>query len=140
MTLLYCMVLFLLLQNKDVTQNFLLTYSNCGIMIVGVLLCIFMCTLVTVISYRMGKLRLSVHRKSEIRKKYNCFYRIRIPRDSVSILHVSIPLAVLPFRVSLPLHFFSTSPVVSLPILRKRIHDLKILPQGKFVVILYDCT
>ena len=43
----------------------------------------------------MGKLRLSVHRKNEQRKKYGVLYRARVPRDIVSIMPVSIPLDVL---------------------------------------------
>ena len=68
----------------------------------------------------MGKLRLSVHRKNEQRKKYGVLYRVRVPRDIVSIMPVSIPLDVLPYRVSLPLSSFSASPVCSISTLRKR--------------------
>ena len=32
----------------------------------------------------MRKLRLSVHRKNEQRKKYGVLYRVRVPRDIVS--------------------------------------------------------
>ena len=64
----------------------------------------------------MGKLRLSVHRKNEVCKKYNCFY-------VVSILKVSIPL------------LFSASPAATLPILQKRIHDLQVLPQSTPLLI-----
>ena len=34
----------------------------------------------------MGKLRLSVHRKNEQRKKYGVLYRVRVPRDIVPIM------------------------------------------------------
>ena len=86
----------------------------------------------------MGKLRLSVHRKNEVRKKYGCFYRVRIPRNIISIMTVSIPLQLLPLTVSLPLSTFSSSPVSSLPILRKRTIETKLLPQG--TVYMYVCS
>ena len=82
----------------------------------------------------MGKLRLSVHRKNEQRKKYGVLYRVRVPRDIVSIMPVSIPLDVLPYRVSLPLSSFSASPVCSISTLRKRTFEMKLLPQGDWVV------
>ena len=78
----------------------------------------------------MGKLRLSVHRKNEQRKKYGGLYRLRVPRDIVSIMPVSIPLDILPCRVSLPLSLFSATPVSSLSTLWKRTLEMKLLPQG----------
>ena len=43
----------------------------------------------------MGKLRLSVHRKNEQRKKYGGLYRVRVPRDIVSIMPVSTQRSIL---------------------------------------------
>ena len=62
------------------------------------------------LSYRMGKLRLSVHRKNELRKKYGGLCRIQVPRNIVNIMTVSIPLDILTFRVSLPRSLFSATP------------------------------
>ena len=84
----------------------------------------------------MGKLRLSVHRKNEVRKKYGCLYRIRIPRQVVSVMNVSIPLDLIPLKVSLPLSFFSATMVSSLSTLRMRTLDLKFLPQGIIFCVL----
>jgi hypothetical protein len=79
----------------------------------------------------MGKLRLSVHRKNEQQKKYGGLYRVRMPRDIVSVMPVSIPLNVLSYRVTLPLSLFSATPVCSLSTLRKRMLEMSLLPQGK---------
>ena len=79
--------------------------------------------------FRMGKLRLSVHRKNEMRKKYG-FYPVRIPLKAISVLTVSVPLNVLSFEVSLPLSAYLESPSRSLPTLQSRIAAAKILPQG----------
>jgi len=78
----------------------------------------------------MGKFRLSVHRKNEVRKKYGCLYWVRIPRDAVSVLKVSIPLDKMSFRVSLPLHLYSAASVTSVSALRNRIQGMKSLPRG----------
>ena len=79
--------------------------------------------------FKMGKLRLSVHRKNEMRKKYG-FYPVRIPLKAISVLTVSVPLNVLSFEVSLPLSAYLESPARSLPTLQSRISAAKILPQG----------
>ena len=41
--------------------------------------------------FRMGKLRLNVHHKNEMHKKYG-FYPVRIPLKAISVLTVSVPL------------------------------------------------
>ena len=88
--------------------------------------------------FRMGKLRLSVHRKNEMRKKYG-FYPVRIPLKAISVLTVSVPLNVLSFEVSLPLSAYIESPARSLPILQCRIASAKILPQGMYFTM-HDCV
>ena len=50
----------------------------------------------------MGKLKLSVQRKNERRRKYGV-YPVRILRDNVDIMRVSIPLQALSYKLSLPL-------------------------------------
>ena len=86
--------------------------------------------------FRMGKLRLSVHRKNEMRKKYG-FYPVRIPLKAISVLTVSVPLNVLSFEVSLPLSAYLESPSTSLPTLQSRIAAAKIFPQGMYFI--HDC-
>ena len=97
------------------------------------------CNGIQIIAGSMGKLRLSVHRKNEQRKKYGGLYRVRIHvyRDIVSVMPVSISLAVLTYKVSLPLSAFSASPVSSLSTLRKRTLEMKLLPQGRELYIQY---
>ena len=80
----------------------------------------------------MGKLRLSVHRKNEQRKKYGVLYRVHVPRDIVSIMPVSIPLDVLPYRASTHLSLIEQTSVTSQHLrrlnastMRKRQHCLK---------------
>ena len=78
----------------------------------------------------MGKQRLSVHRKNELRKKYG-FFRVRIPLlESISVLKVTIPLELLSFKISLPLTAFSGSQASSLTILQSRLNLSGIIPQG----------
>ena len=78
----------------------------------------------------MGKLRLSVHRKNERRRKYG-FYPVRIPlSNALSVLTVSLPLDKLSYTLSLPLSAFTASPVESVTTLKTRITSAGILPQG----------
>ena len=85
----------------------------------------------------MGKLRLSVHRKNEKRKKYG-FFPVRIPLNAVSVLKVSVPLEVLSFEVSLPLSAFSASPASSLSTLQSRIKAAGILLEGESLGYIWD--
>ncbi len=86
----------------------------------------------------MGKLRLSVHRKNEKRKKYG-FFPVRIPlNDEISVLKVSVPLDLLSFEVSLPLSAFSESPTRTLSSLQSRIAAARILPDGMSDVRSFD--
>ena len=80
----------------------------------------------------MGKFRLSVHQKNEIRKRYGLLYCVSIPRHLISM---TIPSEILPYTVSLPLSLFSKAPVSSLSLLRKCILEMKLLPQGNWVVL-----
>ena len=78
----------------------------------------------------MGKLRLSVHRKNERRRRYG-FYRVRIPlSDAISVLTVSLPLDKLCYSLSLPLSAYTSSPLESVSTLQARITSAGILPQG----------
>lgn len=78
------------------------------------------------------RLRLSVHRKNEKRKKYG-FFPVRIPLESVSMLTVSIPLHQLSLRVSLPLRIFEDSTPTSLTALYSRLAASNVLPQGRMI-------
>lgn len=76
------------------------------------------------------KLRLSIHRKNEKRKKYG-FFPVRIPlSEALSILTVSVSLDQLPLKVSLPLKTYEDLPSSSLATLHSRLAVSKILPQG----------
>ena len=82
----------------------------------------------------MGKLRLSVHRKNERRKKYG-YYPVRIPLSSaLSVMTVSVPLDKLSYCISLPLTAFTAVPVESISALQTRITSAGILPQGKLII------
>ena len=88
------------------------------------------------ILFRMGKLRLSVHRKNE----YG-FYPVRIPLNKgISVLKVSVPLDILSFEVSLPLSAYLDSPARCLPTLQSRIAAAKILPQGVYFSFAVNMT
>lgn len=92
------------------------------------------------ILFRMGKLRLSVHRKNEMRKKYG-FYPVRIPLNKgISVLKVSVPLDILSFEVSLPLSAYLESPARCLPTLQSRIAAAQILPQGLYFTFTVNVT
>ena len=85
----------------------------------------------------MRKLKLSVHRQNEVRKKYSCLYKVRIPRHAVTILKVSVPVSKLSFRVSLPLpvYMYLNMPVSSLALLRRRTTESQVLPHGTYVCL-----
>ena len=87
----------------------------------------------------MRKLKLSVHRQNEVRKKYSCLYKVRIPRHAVTILKVSVPVSKLSFRVSLPLpvYMYLNMPVSSLALLRRRTTESQVLPHG---TCMYVCV
>ena len=87
----------------------------------------------------MGKFRLSVHRKNEVRKKYGCLYRVRIPLHAVSVFTVSIPIDKLSFRISLPRSLYLDAPVSSLQMLQNRILAGRVLPSGKWHSISDEC-
>lgn len=64
---------------------------------------------------------------------------MKIPRDAVSILRVSVPLDKLSFRVSLPLPLYFDTPAQSLAMLKKRILDGQLLPRGMYVHV-HECV
>lgn len=78
---------------------------------------------------RMGrKLRLSVHRKNEERKKYAVTsLPVSIPLEKVSVYKVSIPLR---FNISLPLSVYASAPAPSIQHLKSRLEVTHTLPQG----------
>ena len=71
----------------------------------------------------MGKLKLSVQRKNERRRKYG-IYPVRILRDNVDIMRVSIPLQALSYILSLPISAYHESLAGSLQALQERIVSL----------------
>ena len=77
----------------------------------------------------MGKLKLSVQRKNERRRKYG-IYPVRILRDNVDIMRVSIPLQALSYILSLPISAYHESLAGSLQALQERIVTSNLLSQG----------
>ena len=76
----------------------------------------------------MGKLRLSVQRKNERRKKYG-FLPVHIPlRKDISFLTVKISLDGLSYTASLPLTTFHSAPASSY--LQGRIKAAGVIPEG----------
>ena len=71
--------------------------------------------------------------KNEVRKKYSCLHKVKIPCNAVSILKVSVPLDKLSVPVSVPLFLYLDAPLPSLAVLQKRIIDGHILPNGIYV-------
>jgi len=80
------------------------------------------------------KLRLCSNKYYEKRKYFPKALLVSIPRRTVSILPVSIPIDLVSFRVSVPLSAYSGSPVPSLEVLVDRISHLKALSDGKYDV------
>ena len=84
----------------------------------------------------MGRLRLSTHRKNEKRHKYG-FYPIRIPRDTVSVLPISLPLDKQFITLSLPVTTYASLPANTPASLQARISSLGTLPQGDLILLCY---
>ena len=79
------------------------------------------------------KLKLSVSRKNEERKKWE-FYVVRIPLRAISVFPVSIPLS---FPISLPLKVYKEASAPSISVLRDRILSRSSLSQGIYIIVDY---
>ena len=77
------------------------------------------------------KLRLCSKKHYEKKKYFPKTLPVSIPRRTVCILKVSLPINLVSFRVSLPLSAYSDSPVKSVDILHNRMIHLRTVPQGK---------
>ena len=65
---------------------------------------------------------------------------ISIPRETVSILRISIPLNVLSLNVSLPISAYTGCPISSLEVLYHRLKSLGTILNGIHLYILYMCV
>jgi len=80
---------------------------------------------------RRGKRKLRLcNTKNYERKKYAKKLTVSIPRDSVSVLPVSIPISLVSFQVSLPVSAFTSLPALTVEILHDRIRQLSAVPEG----------
>ena len=89
------------------------------------------------------KLRLCSNKYFVKRKYFPKTLVVSIPRRTISVLRVSIPVDLLPFRVSLPLSTFTESSVPSLEILHERVQRLGTLSKGSYrikILYFYRCT
>ena len=77
------------------------------------------------------KLRLCSRKNYEKKKYFPKKLLVSIPRRTVCVLKVSLPINLVSFRVSLPLSAYSDSPVKSVDILHNRMIHLRTVPQGK---------
>lgn len=76
------------------------------------------------------KLRLCSNKYYEKRKYFPKMLLVSIPRRTISVLKVSIPMDMLPFRVSLPLSVYKELAVPSLEVLHGRVQRLDTLDEG----------
>ena len=77
------------------------------------------------------KLRLCSVKYYEKKKYHQKSLLVSIPRNSVSILPVSLPISSVNFTISLPLSLYTESPVPSPAVLHNRVQRVKAMPQGK---------
>ena len=82
------------------------------------------------------KLRLCSVKYYEKKKYHPKSLLISIPRNSVSILPVSLPISSVNFTISLPLSLYIESPVLSPAVLHNRVQRVKAMPQGKLLILI----
>ena len=87
------------------------------------------------------KLWLCSNKYYEKKKYFPKSLLVSIPKRTVSILSVSIPIELVAFRASLPLAAYSGSPVSLLKVLIDRIIHLRALTEGKHKqLMIYNCS
>ena len=86
------------------------------------------------------KLRLCSNKYYERKKYFPKKLLVSIPRMSVTILSVSIPLKFLSFKVSLPLSAYTQLPPPSLETMWSCIQQLGILSEGTMKLVAFNLT
>ena len=61
---------------------------------------------------------------------------VSIPRNSVSILPVSLPISLVDFTTSLLLSLYTELPVPSPAVLHNRVQRVKAMPHGKLLILI----
>lgn len=81
------------------------------------------------------KLRLCSKKHYETKKYFPKQLLVSIPKRTVNILKVSLPINLVNFRLSLPLSVYTDLPVTSLDILHRRLKQSGVIPQGTLTIL-----
>ena len=85
------------------------------------------------------KLRLCSKKHYETKKYFPKKLIVSIPKRTVTILKVSLPVDLVSFRLSLPLSAYTNAPVSSLDILHHRLKQSGLIPQGVYLRNVFIC-
>ena len=80
------------------------------------------------------KLRLCSKKHYETKKYFPKKLLVSIPKRTVTILRVSLPIDLVRFHVSLPLSAYTNVPVASLDILHHRLKQSGLISQGVYLL------